>query len=246
LKGQTHAHTAGSGDSDTAPVDAMRWYARRGFDFVVITDHNSVTSVPGGVVDDMLVLPGAELTQNLRSCTPPPAQSESCLLHLNALFVDEAGAGAVAIAGREGEPRVDTYRRALAETSARGGLAQLNHPNFHHAADAALLTTLAGDGVTLVEIAFVPEPARRRPALGSSDLLPRRRTLRFPEAAAPESRGDAIFRHAPTHTWPLARLLLNVHTCRTSRRSSPPRTAWRGRSPKPPSARSSNRAGATW
>jgi hypothetical protein len=34
-----------------------------------------------------------------------------------------------------------------------GGIAQLNHPNFHHAADAALVIELARKGLALLEIA---------------------------------------------------------------------------------------------
>lgn len=39
--------------------------------------------------------------------------------------------------------RVDAYRRALTVTQQLGGLAQVNHPNFHHGASAPLLATLA-------------------------------------------------------------------------------------------------------
>jgi hypothetical protein len=40
------------------------------------------------------------------------------------------------------------------ETTRRlGGIAQLNHPNFHYAADAALIARLARDGLGLMEIA---------------------------------------------------------------------------------------------
>ena len=86
LKGQTHAHTSNSDDSRTPPEDAARWYARHGFDFVVFTDHNFVTHPPSP--ESMLVIPGIELTQNLRACDPPPPPGLSCLLHVNALFVD--------------------------------------------------------------------------------------------------------------------------------------------------------------
>ena len=45
LKGQLHLHTGNSGDSATPPADAARWYAARGYDFIVVTDHNVVTTV---------------------------------------------------------------------------------------------------------------------------------------------------------------------------------------------------------
>jgi hypothetical protein len=34
-----------------------------------------------------------------------------------------------------------------------GGIAQLDHPNFHYAADAPLITALSRDGLALLEIA---------------------------------------------------------------------------------------------
>jgi hypothetical protein len=77
-----------------------------------------------------------------------------CLLHVNALFVTPPRDGKLTWAAPAAGPaRLQIYRRALATTRALGGIAQLNHPNFHHAADAALVTTLAGEGLALMEIA---------------------------------------------------------------------------------------------
>jgi predicted metal-dependent phosphoesterase TrpH len=76
LRGQTHAHSSNSGDSDTPAADVLRWYAARGYDFVVITDHNYVTVVPADErPPGILAIPGAELTQNLRTCQPPPPRA---------------------------------------------------------------------------------------------------------------------------------------------------------------------------
>src|SRR5436190_5889757 len=69
LKGQTHVHSASSGDSATPPADVARWYAAHGYDFIVFTDHNAITDVAAAAADagGLLVLPGVELTQNLRT-----------------------------------------------------------------------------------------------------------------------------------------------------------------------------------
>lgn len=149
LKGQLHAHTSGSGDSETPVRDAAAWYAAHGFDFVVFTDHNRITEVraPGG----MLALRGVELTQNLRSCEPAPEAREACLLHVNALFVAEA-AGRVDLERLPGRARAEIYGRSVDRALALGGIAQLNHPNFHHGADLEVLLALAARGLTLVEI----------------------------------------------------------------------------------------------
>ena len=151
LKGQLHLHTSNSGDSATPPADVVRWYASHGYDFIVVTDHNRVTverSPPS-----MLVIPGVELTQNVERCVPPPPAGLRCLLHVNALFVAPPADGKVPWRPASGASRFEIYHRALDASRQLGGLAQLNHPNFHYAADAPLIALLARDGLSLLEIA---------------------------------------------------------------------------------------------
>jgi hypothetical protein len=151
LKGQLHLHTNNSGDSATPPADAVRWYAAHGYDFIVVTDHNRITvehSTPS-----MLVIPGVELTQNVEHCVPPPPVGLRCLLHVNALFVTPPPDGRIPASPATGPSRFELYHRALETTRRLGGIAQLNHPNFHYAADAPLVALLARDGLILLEIA---------------------------------------------------------------------------------------------
>jgi hypothetical protein len=151
LKGQLHLHTNNSGDSATPPADAVRWYAAHGYDFIVVTDHNRITverSAPS-----MLVLPGVELTQNVDRCVPPPPAGLRCLLHVNALFVTPPPDGRIPWRAASGPSRFEIYHRALDASRRLGGIAQLNHPNFHYAADAPLVALLARDGLSLLEIA---------------------------------------------------------------------------------------------
>ena len=150
LKGQLHAHTGSSGDSETDPREAASWYAARGYDFVVFTDHNVVTEIPAPA--GMLVLRGIELTQNLRRCDPAPELGDACLLHVNGLFVGPSREH-VRFPTDGSLRRIDLYGRAVDRALASGGLAQLNHPNFHHGADAEILIALARRGLALVEIA---------------------------------------------------------------------------------------------
>lgn len=153
LKGQLHAHTNRSGDSNTPPEDAVRWYERHGFDFVVFTDHNRITEVPDR--SGMLVLKGVELTQNLRTCDPPPTLMYACLLHVNALFVTQPldGTNSSLPPAPSLPRRLDLYAYAVDTAKALGGIAQLNHPNFHLAADAGILEALSKQGLLLVEMA---------------------------------------------------------------------------------------------
>ncbi|MFT3841677.1 MAG: CehA/McbA family metallohydrolase [Myxococcaceae bacterium] len=149
LKGQTHAHTGNSGDSHTPPLDAARWYARHGFDFVVFTDHNRVTQLPP--VDGMLVIPGMEITQNLKTCSPAPPEGMVCLLHVNALFIDPTKLAQMA--ETESVEREVLYGRAIDVAKQMGALPQVNHPNFMYGADAPLLTRLDARGAHWFEVA---------------------------------------------------------------------------------------------
>ena len=97
LKGQLHLHTGNSGDSATPPADVVRWYAARGYDFIVVTDHNVVTAAASPPA--MLVIPGVELTQNVDRCAPPPPPGMRCLLHVNALFVTPPRDGKADVGG---------------------------------------------------------------------------------------------------------------------------------------------------
>jgi hypothetical protein len=160
LKGQLHLHSSRSGDSRTPPADVVRWYAARGYDFIVMTDHQRVTVMPSPAPGGMLVIPGVEITQNLARCRPAPPPGLRCLLHVNALFVTPPAGGGDAsappitlAAAPAGDARLDIFRRALVTTRRLGGIAQLNHPNFHYAADAALIIALGKEGMALLEIA---------------------------------------------------------------------------------------------
>src|SRR5215217_7173171 len=91
FKGNTHTHTVNS-DGDSTPDDVVRWYREHGYNFLVLTDHNYLTSVDGlnavhGAADKFLVVRGEEVTStvqskavhvnglNLDTLVPPPAGS---------------------------------------------------------------------------------------------------------------------------------------------------------------------------
>jgi len=78
-------HTDASGDRHTPAESAVTWYARHGFDLVVITDHNVIAPPPANPAN--LVFPGVEVTQDYSTCVPPEGDTP-CRIHVNALFVD--------------------------------------------------------------------------------------------------------------------------------------------------------------
>ncbi len=151
LKGQLHVHTDRSGDSHTPPEVVVRWYAERGYDFIVLTDHSHISHAAG--TPAMKVFPGVELTQNLKSCDPPPEPGLACLLHVNALLVDGDEDRDLGFIRAGSDRRADRY--ALAADGARelGGIAQLNHPNLQYGADIDAIMAAAGHGARLLEIA---------------------------------------------------------------------------------------------
>ena len=161
LRGSTHVHAAPSGDSTTAPDEVMAWYRAHGYDFIVLTDHNRVTipgADPGGRTaaapdGGPLVIAGTELTYNPGACTEPdPPPGGKCRIHVNAIGVTGRPTGKIEWADRAARDRRAMYGAALRETVALGGIAQINHPNWHWGMTPELLTALAADGAVLGEI----------------------------------------------------------------------------------------------
>ena len=80
-KGNTHTHTLNS-DGDSTPDDVVRWYRGHGYQFLVLTDHNFLTSVDGlnalhGADEKFLVIKGEEVTDRF----------EKAPIHINGLDV---------------------------------------------------------------------------------------------------------------------------------------------------------------
>ncbi len=117
-KGNTHTHTLNS-DGDSTPDEVVRWYREHGYQFLVLTDHNFLTSIDGlnavhGADEKFLVMKGEEVTD--RFGEKP--------LHINGLelarHVDPQGGTSV----------LDTLNRNVAAIRGAGGIPHINHPNF--------------------------------------------------------------------------------------------------------------------
>jgi hypothetical protein len=117
-KGNLHTHTLNS-DGDSTPDDVVTWYREHGYHFLVLTDHNYLTSVDGlnalhGASDRFLVVKGEEVTGTA-------AQKP---VHVNGLEVErlvEVPGGATVV--EMAQNMVDAIRAA-------GGVPSVNHPNF--------------------------------------------------------------------------------------------------------------------
>lgn len=103
LKGNLHAHTTES-DGKLTPPELVQAYTERGYDFLVISDHDRVTAHPRYDPARFLVISGNEITAR-----------GPHILHVGATSVVE--------------PLAD--RGSVLEEAARGGgIRILNHPNW--------------------------------------------------------------------------------------------------------------------
>ncbi|HYN07790.1 MAG TPA: CehA/McbA family metallohydrolase [Vicinamibacterales bacterium] len=123
-KGNTHTHTLNS-DGDSSPDDVVRWYREHGYHFLVLTDHNYLTSVEAlnalqGASGKFLVLRGEEVTDRLNEKP----------LHINGLNV------ANEVPPQGGTSVVDVLQRNVDAIRQENGVPHLNHPNFGWAISA--------------------------------------------------------------------------------------------------------------
>ena len=118
FKGNLHTHTLNS-DGDSTPNEVVTWYREHGYQFLVLTDHNFLTSVEGlnalhAADGKFLVVKGEEVTDSFGNKP----------LHVNGLDVDALvmpPGGATVVDRVQG--MVDAIRTA-------NGVPSINHPNF--------------------------------------------------------------------------------------------------------------------
>ena len=123
-KGNTHTHTLNS-DGDSTPDDVVRWYRENGYNFLVLTDHNFVTSVDGlnalhGADEKFIVIKGEEVSDKFGSKQ----------IHVNGLNV------ARKIDPQGGKSVVEVLQRNVDAVRAASGVPHINHPNFEWAISA--------------------------------------------------------------------------------------------------------------
>ena len=127
FKGNTHTHTWNS-DGDSSPDDVVKWYRGHGYHFLVLTDHNVLTSVEGlnalhGLDQRFVVIRGEEVTDRFGDLP----------LHINALGLDTL------VMPQGGTSVVDVLQRNVTAIRAARGVPHINHPNFIWAVTAEQL-----------------------------------------------------------------------------------------------------------
>lgn len=117
-KGNTHTHTLNS-DGDSHPDDVAKWYRSHGYHFLVLTDHNVLTSVEAlnalhGLDERFLVIRGEEVTDRFGDD----------LVHVNGLGVSRL------VEPQHGASTLDVIQRNVDAIRAADGVPHINHPNF--------------------------------------------------------------------------------------------------------------------
>jgi hypothetical protein len=120
-KGNTHTHTLNS-DGDSTPDDVVRWYREHGYRFLVLSDHNFLTSVDGlnalhGADEQFLLIKGEEVTDRLADKP----------IHINGLDVSSK------VEPQHGSTVVDVVQRNIDAIRKAGGVPHVNHPNYEWA-----------------------------------------------------------------------------------------------------------------
>jgi hypothetical protein len=121
FKGNTHTHTLNS-DGDSTPDEVVRWYREHGYHFLVLTDHNFLTSIEGlnalhGADQRFLLIRGEEVTD--RFGEKP--------LHINGLDLAQT------VQPQGGQSVVDVLQRNVDAIRKERGVPHINHPNFRWA-----------------------------------------------------------------------------------------------------------------
>lgn len=132
-KGNTHTHTLNS-DGDSTPDEVVRWYREHGYQFLVLTDHNYLTSVDGlnalhGADEKFLVIKGEEVTDDFQGKP----------IHINSLNPAQL------VLPQGGKSVLDAMQRDVDAIRAARGAPHINHPNFHWAITADDLKQLQND-----------------------------------------------------------------------------------------------------
>ena len=138
FKGNTHTHTINS-DGDSTPDEVVRWYREHGYQFLVLTDHNFLTSVDGlnalhGATGRFLVVRGEEVTD--RFGDKP--------IHVNGLVVADE------VAPQGGSSVVEVIQRNVNAIRGAKGVPHVNHPNYGWAITADELRQV--ENTKLIEI----------------------------------------------------------------------------------------------
>ena len=127
FKGNTHTHTSDS-DGDSSPEEVTRWYSERGYNFLVLSDHNVQTEIATlsakfAVPGQFMLMRGEEVTSSF----------EGKSIHVNGLDTRTA------IGRQTGTSILDILQKSIDAIRKQSGVPHINHPNFTWALTAEQL-----------------------------------------------------------------------------------------------------------
>ena len=123
-KGNLHSHTTRS-DGAATPEAVVDWYARHGYDFLAITDHDVIVETEDLQRDELLVLPGIEFAY--RPDEDPEFFLDMLGINLKTLpeFLDPDGTGKVHY------PKNLSPQAIIDAVNDAGALAIMCHPYYY-------------------------------------------------------------------------------------------------------------------
>lgn len=128
-KGNTHMHSVRS-DGDSPLEVTINWYDSHGYDFVVLTDHNISLDTRyvdmAQVGDDILIIPGNELTLDAAHCNAVGLKKQVVATQLFNEWVKKNGSPEDAGIN----PTVLRYQLEIDFINSKRALPIVNHPNF--------------------------------------------------------------------------------------------------------------------
>lgn len=121
-KGNTHTHTVLCGHADSTPEAVTKWYHDRGYNFLVLSEHNifidpADVKMPDNKRDDFILIPGEEITGGG---------------HAHTTALNTVGLVDPAKEKREGASKTEVIQEHVDGAIEQHGHAILNHPNFHY------------------------------------------------------------------------------------------------------------------
>lgn len=141
-KGCTHAHTTES-DGDASPAKVAEWFRDHGYDWVIMSDHNTVTQLQNrGGLEDLLTISGEEITSHL--------EGDPVAVYVNAFRLSNTVDPIVA------DGVLPTLQANINAIIRSGGIASFGAPYYRDGFDHKTLLDVTGPG--LMEI-FNGHPA---------------------------------------------------------------------------------------
>ena len=131
-KGCLHAHTTES-DGDASPAKVAEWFRDHGYDWLVMSDHNTLTRLQSGGSDDLLTISGEEITAQL--------EGETVAVYVNAFRLSDTVDPII------GDGVLSALQANIDAVIAAGGIPSLGAPYYRDGFDHRTLVDVTGHGL---------------------------------------------------------------------------------------------------